>query len=255
MNVIILCAGMGTRLLPITKNKPKCLATLKKKPLLEYQLDIFTKIKKVEKIYLAGGYKINKLKKYENYKKVKIIKISDFTKYNMLHTLVISLKKIKNLNDTLVSYGDIVYDQKILSEIINTKNSLSTLYIKNFQRIWKKRMKNYQSDLESFKINKNYFIQSIGEKYKNINELDGQYIGISKIRKNMINKIVKFYNQHEKKYNLKKRDITFFLNILIKNKFRLKALQIQNGWLEIDTYKDWKFYNSINLKKEGILKI
>lgn len=252
MNVVILCAGMGTRLLPKTKNKPKCLATLKKKPLLEYQLDIFLMNEKVNKIYLAGGYKINKLKKYEKFKKIKIIKINEYAKYNMLYTLIKSLKKINENKDTLVCYGDIVYDKKILNGIIDARNGLSTIFIKNFKRLWKLRMKDYQTDLESFKINKNYFVQSIGEKFENLNELDGQYIGISKIRKNKINEIIKFYNNHEKKYNLRKRDITYFFNILIKNQFKLKALPIKKGWLEIDTYKDWKLYNSINLKQAGI---
>ena len=252
MNVLILCAGMGTRLLPITKNKPKCLATFKKKPLLEYQLDIFLKNKKVKKIYLAGGYKIKKLKKYGNFKKIKIINIKEYAKYNMLYTLIKSLKKINEIEDTLVCYGDIVYNQKILSKIVHTKSGLSTIFLKNFKKLWELRMKDYQSDLESFKINKNYFLESIGQKFKNLDDLDGQYIGISKIRKNKINEIINFYNYQEKKYNLKKKDITFFFNILIKNHFKIKALPIEKGWLEIDTYKDLKLYNSIDLKQEGI---
>ena len=41
MRVIILAAGQGTRLRPLTNNKPKCMVKLNNKPLIKYQLDLF----------------------------------------------------------------------------------------------------------------------------------------------------------------------------------------------------------------------
>ena len=43
MNVIILAAGMGTRLLPETQNIPKGMVKLFNKSLIEMQIDIFKK--------------------------------------------------------------------------------------------------------------------------------------------------------------------------------------------------------------------
>ena len=39
MKAIILAAGMGTRLRPITMSLPKCLVPVNSKPILEHQLD------------------------------------------------------------------------------------------------------------------------------------------------------------------------------------------------------------------------
>ena len=43
--VIILAAGEGSRLAPLTKKNPKCLVSFLGKTLLEYQLNVFEKFK------------------------------------------------------------------------------------------------------------------------------------------------------------------------------------------------------------------
>ena len=41
MKVVIIAAGMGTRLLHLTKDTPKCMVKVRGKPILEHQLDVF----------------------------------------------------------------------------------------------------------------------------------------------------------------------------------------------------------------------
>ena len=67
--VIILAAGEGSRLTPLTNNKPKCLVNFLGKTLLEYQLNVFKKFK-IKKICIVAGYKEknNQPKNYEGYK-------------------------------------------------------------------------------------------------------------------------------------------------------------------------------------------
>ena len=55
MNVIILAAGQGNRLRPLTNDKPKCLVELFGKSLLNWQLDIFQKLK-INDISIVKGY-------------------------------------------------------------------------------------------------------------------------------------------------------------------------------------------------------
>ena len=52
--VIVLAAGKGTRLMPITQNKPKCLVKVKGKSILERQLELFDRIGIIEKIVVSG---------------------------------------------------------------------------------------------------------------------------------------------------------------------------------------------------------
>ena len=45
MKAVVLCAGLGTRLKPLTEEWPKCLMPIGKRPLLEYWFDIFHTLK------------------------------------------------------------------------------------------------------------------------------------------------------------------------------------------------------------------
>jgi len=65
---IILAAGKGSRLYPLTKNKPKCLVKYKNKSILSHQINTFNKVK-IKKIYLVSGYKSSKIKNKKLIKK------------------------------------------------------------------------------------------------------------------------------------------------------------------------------------------
>ena len=55
MKAIILAAGLGTRLRPMTDNTPKALIKVKDKPLVEYQIE-FLKEKGIDEIIVVVGY-------------------------------------------------------------------------------------------------------------------------------------------------------------------------------------------------------
>jgi len=60
---IILCAGEGTRLLPLTKNIPKSMIPLGKYPLLEYNI-LLCKKNGIEEIFINTSYLPEKIKEY-----------------------------------------------------------------------------------------------------------------------------------------------------------------------------------------------
>lgn len=239
MIVIILAAGKGSRLYPLTKNKPKCLVEYKKKSIIDYQLELFKK-KKINKIFLVAGYKRNKITK----KNLRVIKNERYKTTNMVYSLF-KLKKLFNgKEDILISYGDIIYKENVLEKIIKSKNNFSTIIDKNWLIYWKKRMSDPISDAESLILDKKNYILDIGQKVSSLKKIKGQYIGLTKISKNITKKILKIWEEINKgKKNKKKIEnlyLTDFFRILIKKKIRLKAIFIKRNWLEFDTKKDLK---------------
>ena len=56
MNAIILAAGQGKRLAPLTEHKPKCMVNLFGKTLLEWQISVFKKCG-ISDITIVTGYR------------------------------------------------------------------------------------------------------------------------------------------------------------------------------------------------------
>ncbi len=63
MKAIILAAGQGTRLLPFTREHPKCLVPVGGKAILDHQLDALMAAG-VEDVLVVGGYRIDRLEQH-----------------------------------------------------------------------------------------------------------------------------------------------------------------------------------------------
>ena len=56
MKMLLLAAGFGTRLLPLTKEIPKCMVKIANKPLLQYWLEDFEKSNFITELYINTHY-------------------------------------------------------------------------------------------------------------------------------------------------------------------------------------------------------
>ena len=238
MIFIVLAAGQGTRLYPLTKKIPKCLVKYQGKSILDYQLDNCKKIK-IQKIFLVSGYKSSKIKR----KNIIKIKNEKYKTTNMLYSLFKLKRLFDGKNDLIISYGDIIYKNRVLRKLINSREQISTVIDSNWYNYWKLRMENPLDDAESLKIDKNNYITDIGKKIKNLKDIKGQYIGLTKISKKISKKILKVWidmNNKKNKNKINNLYITDFLQILIKKKFKIKAVSVKRGWLEFDEISDLK---------------
>ena len=64
MKLILLAAGFGTRLWPITQKTPKCLVRVGKKPLIQYWLEEFEKSKFLEELIINTHYLSYKVEEF-----------------------------------------------------------------------------------------------------------------------------------------------------------------------------------------------
>jgi len=125
MDAVILCAGKGTRLMPLTENRPKPMIPIAGKPILEH---IISKIEDfVDNIYLIVKYKKEIIiNHFKNHPKITFIeqKEIDGTGY-----AVLMAKNYIN-DDFLVINGDIIFDDD-LKDIINYKNAIALTEVDN----------------------------------------------------------------------------------------------------------------------------
>ncbi len=248
MKIVYLAAGTGNRMLPYTKDKPKCFLNINDKFTILSKFIYQTKnLKNLKNIILATGYKSFKFKSFIGNN---IIRVNNrkYLSTNMLYTLY---KCIKHLNEPfLIVYSDIIFSNKILSKMVQcsiNKKDICVAVDKDWKKIWKFRYGKVNYDLESLKINKKNEIFDIGNKVNNYKDIDARYIGIISVPKEqIINFKAQLNNIYEKKMSRKEFRIksnlyfTDFLNYLLSNKTKIKAISFSNGWYEFDEKNDYR---------------
>ena len=122
---IILAAGIGSRLCPITQEMPKSLVNVAGRCILEYQLDGYIKAGiKENDIIIVTGYKSNDIENYisANHPKVKIVENRDYLTTNNMYSLFMALQFIKNegSSQVLINNADCLYDIELMNMVVNS---------------------------------------------------------------------------------------------------------------------------------------
>ncbi|MGL5765808.1 MAG: sugar phosphate nucleotidyltransferase, partial [Sarcina sp.] len=132
MKAILLAAGMGTRLRPITLTVPKSLVEVNGKPLLERQIEMLRE-RGVEEIIVLTGYLTEKFDYLKEKFGVNLIYNDKFNVYNNIYTMYLVREY---LNDSYVIDADIYLNRNFIEEEIATSKYF-TAYKENFEGEWK----------------------------------------------------------------------------------------------------------------------
>ena len=106
MKMIIVSAGQGTRLRPLTNNKPKCMVEYNGKPIIDYILDA-AEYCHIKDISIVNGYKKDMLESHLKDRGCTFFTNKEFYKTNMVYTLF-NAKEFMS-GDIIISYAEIDY--------------------------------------------------------------------------------------------------------------------------------------------------
>ena len=232
MQLIILAAGMGTRLMPITAKIPKCLVPLRGKTILEWQIEVAQSIG-IEDIIVITGFRseaiqIPGITKVHN---------PQYKNSNMVYSLFCAESIMKP--EFVISYGDIVYSPEILSRLIKSEAPISVVVDDKWKQYWNERFDNPLEDAESLKIT-NESIYSIGQKPNDLKEIESQYIGLTCIKHSGKKAFLDTYKEFNEKNPMSARHLymTDLLQMLADQFIKLTPVHINRGWVEIDSISD-----------------
>jgi HAD superfamily hydrolase (TIGR01450 family) len=122
MKAVILAAGVGSRLRPITSNKPKCLVRVVGRPILDYQIKAYASAG-VKDILIVVGYQAQKVREYCKHIKDVNIKIIENTAYETtenMYSLYLAMNQVGQ-QSFILSNGDVVFDAEIAYRLINSE--------------------------------------------------------------------------------------------------------------------------------------
>lgn len=252
---VILAAGMGTRLMPLTKDIPKALLKINDVTLLERMIKNCINAD-ISKFIVVVGYNRDKVidlcpeleEKYD----IEITPISN-EKYDVTNTSVSTYLASKfieenDLDDFILVNGDNVVDPEIIVRLAASNNT--GMIIDNFKELNEESFKLIIDD-ESFNEEKtisNGKINSIG-KGLDIPSSTGEFIGVSKV---VCDDVAEFNRILE---GLIEEDPQNYYDFAYKDLSNIKTIDfvLTNGleWTEIDDHTDWENAHVLVNKLEG----
>lgn len=140
---LILAAGLGTRLAPITNDRPKSLVPVNGKPILIKQIENL-KSNGIVDITIVSGYKSDVLKDavHENYPEINIVESVDYAKTNNMYSAYIGIKAMfpdENLSPFYMMNADVFYDASVITAL--EKMSAPNLVVVDIGRYIEESMK------------------------------------------------------------------------------------------------------------------
>lgn len=242
MKFLVLAAGGGTRLRPYTETLPKCMVPLHSEPLLSWQLGT-ARAAGIEDLIVVGGYLHEKLLQGDH----SLVLNLDFGTTNMVTSLWRAEEHIKD--DIIISYGDIVYEQRVLESLMESDAPISVIVDNDWREYWEKRFDDPLDDAESLKIGDDGNIVELGKPPNSADDIQGQYIGLIRFQGDGIKWVRELYEKELEAFdkgetclhperNYEKLYMTDLLQALIDHGHPVKPVFVDGRWLEVDSIKD-----------------
>ena len=103
-------------------------------------------------------------------------------------------------------------------------------------------------DAETLKLDRKGLILELGKTPSSYKEIEGQYLGLIKIRADHVEKFKNVYERINPKASYDGQEkpqmyMTSFIQYLIDTGWAVQSVPINSGWLEVDTRSELQMYN------------
>ncbi|MFO1149361.1 MAG: phosphocholine cytidylyltransferase family protein [Alsobacter sp.] len=245
MRAVILAAGFGSRLKPLTETAPKCLTQLAGESLLARQLRTL-RTAGIDDISIVAGHLQDRI----DLPGLKKILNPHYERTNMVSSLFCARHLLDGSRDLVICYGDIVFQRSVLETLLATDAPVAVAVDRGWYDLWKLRMEDPLTDAETLKVDGEGRLVELGRKPRSLEDIQGQYIGLIKVAAESQSAIVGVYDGLAPAGPYEGRDksnmfMTSFIQIIIDRGIPVMPAFFNRGWLEIDSMTDYESYNAL----------
>ena len=233
MKALILAAGMGTRLGPLTDKIPKCLVPVNGVPIIARQIENLVD-NGIREIYIVSGYKSDILESVlkGSYPFVNIVLNANYGETNNMYSAYLTMDALYG-NEFILMNGDVFFDESVISELLKPMYLNSIVVEKGV----------YNDESMKVRVDNTNRIVEISKKIPEILAY-GVSIDVYKFSaeasKSFFERIREIVEVHGK---LNEWTEVALNEILSKVKF--EPCPLKGRWVEIDNYEDLKFAEEI----------
>lgn len=238
MKAIILAAGRGSRMKKATDEVPKCLVSVRGKPLLDWQIEALHR-GGMNEIAIVTGYRKECLQgrglvEFHNPR----------WEYTNMVTSLAAAEEWLRREPCIVSYSDIFYQAEAVTSLMECRAPLAVTYSVNWQELWEARFGDPLLDAETFRLNANGSLAEIGRQPRSLEEIEGQYMGLLRIEPKGWAAIEEIRNQLLPQERDRLHMTGTLQKIIEQGRLPISAVPYSLDWGEVDNEADVRTYNS-----------
>lgn len=224
---VILAAGIGSRLRPLTNDVPKCLLKINSINILEQQIKNLTECG-IQEITVVTGYKSGMVKRFcrENSWNINLIENKYYSDTSNLFSLWLAKETFEH--GFICLNSDVVFDIEILRSLLKSEEDICLAVDKK------------ECTEEDMKVNvRNGVITNIGKRIHK-EQVYGEFIGISKFSEKGSEYLILVLTDMSTD-SMKKGYVALGIQKLIERGHKVQGLEIQRRfWADIDFIEDLK---------------
>ena len=210
------------------------------KSILERQIELLHK-NNISEIIIVTGYKKEKFK----LQNVDYLYNPNFHEDEQAGSLMRARSKFSD--DVIVMFGDILFDEEILLQMLNSTAQISIAIDKQWEKSYEQRKDNPIDKADKVLLENNKIIQISAKKIQSGQNNDvGELLGIMKLSQKGSQILIEHYERLEKNHDgqfhdaesFKKAKFVDILQELIILGIEITPVPITGNWCEIDTPDD-----------------
>lgn len=233
--VVLLAASRGAELKELTEDRPKVLIDINGKPLIEQSINNFY-AHDIKDIAIVTGYKKEAFK----FPNIKYVNNENFETTNELASLFLANKQI--VDNTIISYGDILYRKYILSRLLEEKGDITIVVDATINN----RTTDYKGDFVLCSRNHSTNFSEAPAELQGIKfgtasenkEASGEWIGLVKTNKVGSDILSKALTELSTTADFNKLKLPDLMNHLLSKKVKINVMYIDGHWMDVDSYSD-----------------
>lgn len=241
-SVIIVAAGLGSRLKNYTDNLPKCMLDFGGKTLLQRQIEAF-KTCGLNKISVIRGFKKEKI----NYPDINYFENKEYKNNNILNSLLYAEEALSG--HVIVSYSDILFEKEVVQRLMESEHDISIVVDIDWRGYYINRKEHPINEAENVIFDANNNVLEIGKIITNKHDVHGEFIGMMKFSPRGSEVFKKHFHRAKELYwdkpfqrakLFQKAYITDIIQDMTEFGVPIHCVIIERGWKEIDTVEDYK---------------
>lgn len=239
---VLLAAGQGTRLRPLTDQRPKGLVPILGASLIERQLGVLASAG-IDDVSVVVGHAAQAFAGVP----VPTILNPRYAQTNMVISLACARGRFDGRQDVVVAYGDIVYEPRVLQALLASTAPVAVVVDTGWESLWRLRMDDPLADAESLRMADDGRLIELGRRPGGLDEIEAQYIGLFKVSAAAAGDFFARMDALAPGELIEGRPLetaymTGYLQRLIDDGLTVAAVPVRHGWLEVDSVEDLARY-------------